>query len=158
MTKIIEVGKIKLVLFLFVLITFCFNGYSQQQIEISFCDKMNDMRGLQAMRIIELADTIVFPSIGNGLFLNPFNLCGKPRNYNRSDTSMVIVIFESSSYSYEFKLFKKDLFCPKLDVCVYSVSRKEFRSSYTNCASYGFTGPVERKRKKIEQSSNYIPH
>lgn len=143
MIKIREVVKINS--FFFFSIFFFSYCYTQDRIQILFCNKMKEIDDLKMMQIIYSGDTLVCPNIGNSTFLYP--------NYfytvnNKSDTSVANIVFESSTYFYMFEIFKRDLFCSKLDVCFEEFRKGEYRYSYTNCFSISMSGLANRKKKK----------
>ena len=127
---------------------------AQQEIEITYCKEMKKgkLGNLMLLSVIQNDDTLSFPCIGNGKYLNPLNLCNDKIQYDRSDESKVKILFENYKYQYVFKMDKRDLYCPKLKICIDGKKHRKgyFKWSYLNCASIGTSGYIKRKKIKFK--------
>lgn len=126
------------------------SGFCQQKVQIRLCEELKEFKDDARFSVVQDHDTLTFPQLGDTKYVNPLNLKGTGGEYDKADTSAVMLIIENYKYSVTFPIDRKDLFCGYLGICrePAKFNKKLTVWNYTNCKSFRSIEYAELVRKK----------
>lgn len=123
-------------------------AFSQKSFEIDFCKEMRKSSPLLVF-LIDKNDTICIPYLGHDKYLSPVEFYKLDIVYDKKDTTEIKLLIESNKYAYIFPIYRKDLFCYKLKICIERISLKRKAIwNYINCGAVGTGGIIQVVKKK----------